>query len=66
MFDNLLIKVKSDVQDSIFDEQFLINSVNIGMSNHQLYKQAGNAVSVNTVYAILYYLFVERKINQIK
>ena len=24
MFDNLLIKVKSDVQDSIFDEQFLI------------------------------------------
>lgn len=49
-----------------FDEQFLTNSINIGMSNHQLYKQAGNAVSVNTVYAILYYLFVERKILQIK
>ena len=29
-----------------------------GVSNAQLYKQAGNAVSVNTVYAILYYLFV--------
>ena len=29
-----------------------------GVSNAQLYKQAGNAVSVNTVYAIMYYLFV--------
>lgn len=29
-----------------------------GISNAQLYKQAGNAVSVNTVYAIMYYLFV--------
>lgn len=27
-----------------------------GVSNHQLYKQAGNAVSVNTVYALLHYL----------
>lgn len=30
----------------------------VGVSNAQLYKQAGNAVSVNTVYAIMYYLFV--------
>lgn len=29
-----------------------------GVSNAQLYKQAGNAVSVNTVYAIMYYLFI--------
>ena len=29
-----------------------------GVSNAQLYKQAGNAVSVNTVYAIMHYLFV--------
>jgi DNA (cytosine-5)-methyltransferase 1 len=28
----------------------------IGVSNHQLYRQAGNAVSVNTVYALLHYL----------
>jgi DNA (cytosine-5)-methyltransferase 1 len=27
-----------------------------GVSNHQLYRQAGNAVSVNTVYGLLYYL----------
>lgn len=27
-----------------------------GVSNHQLYRQAGNAVSVNTVYALLHYL----------
>lgn len=27
-----------------------------GISNHQLYRQAGNAVSVNTVYALLHYL----------
>jgi DNA (cytosine-5)-methyltransferase 1 len=28
----------------------------VGISDHQLYRQAGNAVSVNTVYAILHYL----------
>lgn len=33
-----------------------------GISNHQLYKQAGNAVSVNTVYAILYYLLIEKNL----
>ena len=33
-----------------------------GISNHQLYKQAGNAVSVNTVYAILYYLLIEKNV----
>jgi DNA (cytosine-5)-methyltransferase 1 len=27
-----------------------------GVSNHQLYRQAGNAVSVNTVYGLLHYL----------
>ena len=34
------------------------SALNSGVSNAQLYKQAGNAVSVNTVYAIMYYLFV--------
>jgi DNA (cytosine-5)-methyltransferase 1 len=27
-----------------------------GVSDHQLYRQAGNAVSVNTVYGLLHYL----------
>lgn len=27
-----------------------------GVSNHQLYRQAGNAVSVNTIYVLLHYL----------
>jgi DNA (cytosine-5)-methyltransferase 1 len=45
-----------------FDEQFLTNAINKGISNFQLYKQAGNAVSVNSVYAILHYLFVEKEI----
>ena len=40
-----------------FDKSFYFNSSNSGISNHQLYKQAGNAVSVNTVYFILQYLF---------
>lgn len=40
-----------------FDEEFYTNASNVGISNHQLYKQAGNAVSVNTVYNIIHYLF---------
>ncbi|CAA6801757.1 MAG: DNA-cytosine methyltransferase (EC [uncultured Sulfurovum sp.] len=39
-----------------FDNDFFINSSKAGVSNHQLYKQAGNAVSVNTVYTILDYI----------
>lgn len=48
-----------------FNEDFLINSQKKGVSDHQLYKQAGNAVSVNTVYSILHYLF-KNKIIEIK
>jgi DNA (cytosine-5)-methyltransferase 1 len=40
-----------------FDEKFYFNASKSGVSNHQLYKQTGNAVSVNTVYFILHYLF---------
>ena len=29
-----------------------------------MYKQAGNAVSVNTIYAVLYYLITNRIIRQ--
>jgi len=39
-----------------FDKEYFDNAFTSGVSNHQLYKQSGNAVSVNTVYAILYYL----------
>ena len=41
-----------------FDSTFYENASKAGVSNHQLYKQAGNAVSINSVYAILYYLIV--------
>ena len=44
-----------------FDKQFFINANKAGVSNHQLYKQAGNAVSVNTVYTILDYLMTQGK-----
>lgn len=39
-----------------FTKDFFINSEKAWVSNHQIYKQAGNAVSVNTVYAVLSYL----------
>jgi len=42
-----------------FNDDFYANAKNAKTSDSQLYKQAGNAVSVNTVYAILHYLFVE-------
>ena len=45
-----------------FSEDFCCNARNAGNSDSQLYKQAGNAVSVNTVYAILHYLFIENKL----
>ena len=40
-----------------FGTEYFAKIENTGNSNSQLYKQAGNAVSVNTVYAILHYLF---------
>lgn len=46
-----------------FNSDFVSNAEKIGISNHQLYKQAGNAVSVNTVYSILHYLFVTHKLH---
>jgi len=41
-----------------FNDNFIENAIEAGVSNAQLYKQAGNAVTVNVVYAILHYLFV--------
>jgi len=47
-----------------FDEQFYNNAIRAGVSEHQLCKQAGNALSVNTGYALLHYLFVHLKIQE--
>lgn len=49
-----------------FPQSYCENAQKAGISNHQLYKQAGNAVSVNTVYAILYYLLIEKNVLGIK
>lgn len=39
-----------------FPRDFFVNAELAGVSHHQIYKQAGNAVSVNTVYAVLNYI----------
>jgi DNA (cytosine-5)-methyltransferase 1 len=46
-----------------FDDIFYDKAIKAGVSEHQLYKQAGNALSVNTGYALLHYLFVKLKIQ---
>ncbi len=48
-----------------FEDNFYKNAVKKGISDHQLYKQAGNAVSVNTVYAIFYHLFIKYEIHKL-
>ena len=39
-----------------FPRDFALNAQRAGVANGSLYKQAGNAVSINTIYAILHYL----------
>lgn len=46
-----------------FSKTFYHNAIAAGVSEHQIYKQAGNALSVNTGYALLHYLFVHLKIQ---
>ncbi len=46
-----------------FPRDFATNAQRVGVANGSLYKQAGNAVSVNTIYAILHYL-ISRNIIQ--
>lgn len=46
-----------------FGNEFYANAIESGVSGHQLYRQAGNALSVNTGYALLHYLFVHHKIQ---
>lgn len=48
-----------------FDEKFFNNAKAAGISDSQLYKQAGNAVSVNSVYGILHYLIVDTGILEV-
>jgi DNA (cytosine-5)-methyltransferase 1 len=45
-----------------FGEDFHEKTKIAGVSDHQMLKQAGNAVSVNTVYAILYHLIIKNKL----
>ena len=45
-----------------FEKEFHYKAKTGGISDHQLLKQAGNAVSVNTVYAILYHLLIKNKL----
>lgn len=43
-----------------FPAEFATNSRAGGVANGSLYKQAGNAVSVNTIYAVLHYLLTQK------
>lgn len=47
-----------------FPAEFATNSQKAGVSNGALYKQAGNAVSVNVIYAVLFYLITNNIIRE--
>lgn len=47
-----------------FPDNFADNAGNVKVANGAIYKQAGNAVSVNTIYAVLYYLITNRIIQE--
>lgn len=47
-----------------FPADFAISGRNAGVADGSLYKQAGNAVSVNTIYAVLYYLITNNIIHE--
>lgn len=46
-----------------FTPNFAMNAGGVGVADGAMYKQAGNAVSVNTVYAVMYYLITNRIIR---
>ena len=46
-----------------FSPVFAANAEVAGVSDGAMYKQAGNAVSVNTIYAVMYYLITNRIIR---
>lgn len=47
-----------------FPAAFALNGRNAGVADGSLYKQAGNAVSVNTIYATLYFLITNKIIHE--
>jgi DNA (cytosine-5)-methyltransferase 1 len=47
-----------------FPQDFANNARLAGVADGAMYKQAGNAVSVNTIYAVLYYLIQNRIIKE--
>lgn len=47
-----------------FPQEFAERATKNGLSDGALYKQAGNAVSVNTIYAAVYYLIVNNLIKE--
>lgn len=47
-----------------FPAEFAINGRNAGVADGALYKQAGNAVSVNTIYATLYFLITNNIVHE--
>lgn len=53
---------KEALQLQGFSTDFHENALDHGVSEFQLFKQSGNAVSVNTVYSILYYLFIRKQL----
>lgn len=46
-----------------FTDEFCRNARKVELSDTQLYKQAGNALSVNTAYALLHFLFVRHNLT---
>lgn len=46
-----------------FPSEFVANAQANKVCDGALYKQAGNAVSVNVIYAVLYYLFIHLKLK---
>lgn len=47
-----------------FPNNFADNAAHARVANGAMYKQAGNAVSVNTIYAVLYYLIINQIIRE--
>ena len=46
-----------------FNPSFAINAKEAGVGDGAMYKQAGNAISVNTIYAVIYYLIINHIIK---
>lgn len=47
-----------------FPKDFAAKAAKVNVADGAMYKQAGNAVSVNTIYAVLYYLIINRIIRE--